>query len=125
MRLKRKGVKAVMRIFFRTLILSMVAASVWVPLASAHVVVTPKQAGIAEETIFSIGVPNEKDISMTELSLDIPDGVQQVSPTVQAGWTITTTKSSDGDNRVTRIIWQGGEIPAGQRGDFTFQPWRL
>jgi uncharacterized protein YcnI len=86
-------------------------------LASAHVIVTPGTAGIATQKIFSISVVNEEQVSVSSIKLAIPAGITAVSPTVAAGWTITTEKTG---NAVTSISWSGAEIPAGQRQDFTF-----
>lgn len=84
---------------------------------SAHVVVTPKEVGVAAFQTFTMSVPNEKDVPVTSLRLAMPDGIKEVAPTVKPGWDITTKKS--GDN-VTEIDWTGGTIPAGMRDDFTF-----
>jgi uncharacterized protein YcnI len=86
-------------------------------IASAHVVVTPAQVGIGEESLFSISVPNERTVDVTSVSLTIPSGVTDVTPTVVPGWAITTEKSGD---TVTAVTWKG-EIPAGQRIDLEFQ----
>lgn len=86
-------------------------------LASAHVVVTPSQAGIGQELTFSVSVPNERETAMTSLRLDIPAGITNVTPTTKDGWTITASGSSD---NVTAIDWTDGSIPVGQRQDFSF-----
>lgn len=85
-------------------------------IASAHVIVTPGQADVGQELVFSVSVPNERTTPVTSLKLAIPKGVDVVTPTVTPGWTITTTGS--GDN-ITAITWTG-QIPVGQREDFSF-----
>lgn len=84
--------------------------------ASAHVVVTPAQAGVAQEVVFNVSVPNERQSAVTNLKLLIPDGVSEVVPSVKSGWTITTSGKED----VSSITWSGGRIPVGQRDDFSF-----
>ncbi len=84
--------------------------------AFAHVVVTPNQAGVGEELVFSVSVPNEKEVAVTSVKLDVPKGVSAVTPIVIPGFTISTDGS--GDN-VTAITWTGS-IPVGQREDFSF-----
>jgi uncharacterized protein YcnI len=84
--------------------------------ASAHVIVTPGQVGVGEEPIFSISVPNERSSDVTSVRLAIPDGVQDVTPTVTPGWAITTEKKGD---TITSVTWTG-DIPAGQRIDLSF-----
>ena len=84
--------------------------------AWAHVVVTPKQVGVASWVTFNVSVPNEKDVPTTELKLQLPAGIGEVSPTVKPGWTITVEKS---DGHATAVVWKG-QLPAGFRDDFTF-----
>jgi len=86
--------------------------------ALAHVVVTPSQVGVAKELVFSVSVPNEKELAVTGLRLVVPKGVSDVSPTVKNGWTVDTKK--DTDQNVTEIDWTGGTIPAEERDDFSF-----
>ena len=89
--------------------------------ALAHVIVKPNEAGVASFQTFSVGVPSESDKSTTptvNVRVVLPDGLSEVTPTVKAGWTITTKKNSN--DEVTEITWSGGQIPSEQRDDFTF-----
>jgi uncharacterized protein YcnI len=88
-------------------------------IASAHVIVTPNQVGVAAEQTFSISVPSEENASTVSLRLAIPSGLTDVFPTVQAGWNTITKTASNGD--VTEIDWTGGSIPSQDRDDFTFR----
>jgi uncharacterized protein YcnI len=87
------------------------------PRALAHVVVTPASAGVASTQTFTVSVPNEKDTSVISLILDLPRGLQDVTPNAKPGWTIEVTKSGD---FATKITWIQGEIPIGQRDQFLF-----
>jgi uncharacterized protein YcnI len=90
-------------------------------IASAHVIVTPSQAGIGQELVFNISSPNEQQTAIASLKLDIPKGVTEVVPTEKDGWTITTTSTGTGDDaEISSITWSGGQIPVGQREDFGF-----
>ncbi|HSW96449.1 MAG TPA: YcnI family protein [Candidatus Saccharimonadales bacterium] len=90
--------------------------------AFAHVVVTPKQVGIAAWQEFSMSVPSEKDNPTIGIKLLIPNGLKNVSPNVKPGWTINEVKNGSGEGAmVTEIDWGGGSIPPGQRDDFLFQ----
>jgi len=84
--------------------------------AFAHVIVTPKQAGVGEELVFNVSVPNERNAPVSSVKLDIPKGVDDVTPTIIPGFTITTT---GGTGNVHSITW-AGSIPVGQREDFSF-----
>ncbi|HEX8182924.1 MAG TPA: DUF1775 domain-containing protein [Candidatus Saccharimonadales bacterium] len=101
------------RIFLSTATAGLLVALTLPSAVFAHIVVTPNEAVVGARTTFSMSVPNEKDVAVTELKLSIPDGIKEVQPTVHPGWTITTTEDA--------ITWSGGEIPAGQRDDFTFR----
>jgi len=84
--------------------------------AFAHVIVTPNQAGVGQELVFNVSVPNERSVPVSSVKLDIPSGVDEVTPTMVPGFTISTTGSTD---TVTSITWTGS-IPVGQREDFSF-----
>lgn len=99
--------------------------------ASAHAVVSPKQANVAQFTDFSLGVPSEKPVATTAVRLLIPDGLNFVTPYVKPGWKIAVktapasgnAAASDGDmqtTKITEIDWTGGTIPAGQKDAFMF-----
>lgn len=88
---------------------------------SAHVVVRPAEVVTAGFQTFTVGVPNEKAIPTTKLSLVIPDGLQHVSPTQKAGWKIAIEEEGENENTTVKsITWSGGEIADGFRDDFTF-----
>ena len=88
--------------------------------ASAHVVVTPGQANVASEQLFTISSPNEGTSALTAIRIEIPKGVTAIVPTTQPGWTAELTGGSDSTG-ATSITWRGGEIPVGQRLDFSFE----
>ena len=60
--------------------------------AFAHVVVSPDQVGIGEYQEFSISVPNEKEIPITEVKLIFPESFTSVTTNVKPGWTINVVK---------------------------------
>ena len=89
--------------------------------ASAHVVVKPAEVVTAGFQTFTIGVPNEKDISTTSVKLTIPAGLKYVQPTQKDGWQIDVEKDGTGEDATVRsITWSGNEVKAGFRDDFTF-----
>ncbi len=103
--------------FVAVLTLSLVSV---VP-AFAHVVVKPSQVLTGVFQTFTIGVPNEKEVPVTELKLIIPEGLNHVTPNVKDGWDITSVKTNEGeDAKVTEINWSGGKVPAGFRDEFLF-----
>jgi uncharacterized protein YcnI len=89
--------------------------------ASAHVTVKPSETLIGGFQTFTINVPNEKDTPTTSIKLVVPTGLQHVTPTQKAGWSIDTEKTGAGEQAVvTAITWSGGQIADGFRDDFTF-----
>jgi len=107
-----------MKKLITSLILAIATIVALPAVAWAHVVVTPDQAGVGAGTMFNVSVPNEKEVAVTSVKLDIPKGVQNVQPDALAGWNIATAQDKDGN--VTAITWTG-TIPAGQREDFAFK----
>lgn len=89
--------------------------------AFAHVVVKPATTGIGTYQIFTVSVPTEKTTPTVALRLEIPSGVEYVTPTVKSGWKITTKKEgTTTDAPVTEILWTDGTVPAGMRDEFSF-----
>jgi uncharacterized protein YcnI len=87
-------------------------------IAFAHVVVTPNHSSIGTRVLFNVSVPNEKQVPVTSIKLDIPSSLQDVQPDVIAGWDIAT--ATDSKNNVTSITWTGN-VPVGQRADLNFK----
>lgn len=102
--------------------------------ASAHVRLDPSTAVVGRQ-VYSLRVPNEKDISTTKVRLVVPDGVEITGVLPVAGWTHSEKKvpvtnqqqpaSDDADEeaateRISEITWQGGEVKAGEYMVFGF-----
>jgi hypothetical protein len=81
--------------------------------AFAHVTVKPTQTTPATYQVFSVAVPNEKNIPTIQVRLLIPENVESVTPNIKAGWVTKTVTTNDG--KVTEIIWSKGAIPEGFR----------
>lgn len=102
---------------FRILFLCIVMFFSISPLAFAHAVVTPSQAGVGEFVNFSLGVPSEKPMATTAVRLLMPQGLNEITPFVKPGWTVSVKKDADS---VTEIDWSGGNIPAEEKDQFLF-----
>ncbi len=90
-------------------------------LASAHVVVSPKEATTASRETFSVSVPNESSVPVIGVRVVIPEGLQSVRPFAKAGWTASVTKTGEGENsKVTEINWTGGEVSVDLKDEFQF-----
>lgn len=89
--------------------------------ASAHVVVKPGEVGVGAYTNFIVSVPTEEDVPTVQVRLVIPEGIKSVRPNVKPGWSIELKKVTNGDiERVSEVIWSGGNIPVDQRDEFVF-----
>ena len=89
--------------------------------ATAHVAVQPSEVGIGKTQVFGISIPTEKEVPTVGVRIVLPSGLQEVKPTVKAGWQIETKTTGEGDKKeVSEIIWTGGSIPAEQRDEFSF-----
>jgi uncharacterized protein YcnI len=90
-------------------------------IATAHVVVLPKEAPAESYQTFTVGVPVERDVATVGLRLVVPEGVVSVRPNIKPGWTITMKRLVKGEKEeVTEIMWTGGSIPTGLRDEFVF-----
>lgn len=88
---------------------------------SAHASVTQKQVGVGERINFTFSVPTEEEDPTIGVRLVLPDGLKSVMPIVKAGWNVQLKKEGEGDNeKITEIIWSGGQIPPEQRDEFMF-----
>lgn len=85
--------------------------------AFAHVVVKPAETTVGSFDTYTVSVPNEKEIAVTSVKLNIPKGLSYVTPTTKPEWSIDVEKDGDAAQSIT---WKDGTIPAGQRQDFTF-----
>jgi uncharacterized protein YcnI len=78
--------------------------------ASAHVTVTPDQSASAGgHGVLTFAFSHGCDGSPTNaLTIDIPDGVASVSPTIEPGWSIAVDRDTD-DGLVTSVTYTAQE----------------
>lgn len=60
--------------------------------AVAHVTVKPGETTPSTYQVFTVNVPNEKDIPTVSVRLVVPETITGVTPTTKAGWEIVTEK---------------------------------
>lgn len=102
----------------------------------AHVTVNPGEA-VVGRAVFSVRVPNEKDVATTTVRLVIPEGITVGSIAPVPGWTHSEKREegmaskpevevmTEGDShaeesggRITEITWTGGRIGVGEFLEF-------
>lgn len=93
--------------------------------ASAHVTVTPSTTVAGEYALLTFSVPHGCDGSATtKLAIDIPDGINVVTPTINQGWTVEKQTEpvkgqSEETDRVSRVIYTAKKpLPDGYRDAF-------
>lgn len=89
--------------------------------AFAHVTVKPGEVATATYQVFTVSVPNEKNIPTVAVKVEMPAAIASVTPTSKTGWKVTIERDGNDENAVvTAITWSGGEIAVGLRDEFTF-----
>jgi uncharacterized protein YcnI len=81
--------------------------------ALAHIEVSPGQVPAGATETFTIEVPTEKEIPTTEVRLELPDGFEATGAEAPSGW--------QGEVRGNALVWTGGEIPAAESEEFSFE----
>ena len=89
----------------RALLATAVAALVAAPAATAHVQVRPALAAPGDPVLFEVIVPNEKDASTVEVTLQVPKDVLPFSFEEPEGWTRKNKEGPDGS--LETITWKG------------------
>ena len=94
----------------KTLIVASAAALVTATAASAHVTLNPEKAPADSFTHFALRVPTEEDVPTVKVSVQLPEGLDEVSFQPKPGWKRTQS------GRV--VTWSGGEIGVGGFDEF-------
>lgn len=78
--------------------------------AAAHIQVRPAEAAPGDPVLWTVLVPNERDVATTKVELAIPKGVIPFSYEPLPGWTRTLTKNPN--QSVRSIVWSGNLKPS-------------
>ena len=84
--------------------------------ASAHVVVTPREAAAGAEQVYTMRVPTEGTVSTASIELEVPAGLQVMDVASGDGFTVNVRKEQD---RIVAITWTR-EIKPKEFALFTF-----
>lgn len=109
-----------MKIFWKTLFMTLIGLFLFGTLASAHVSVTPKTSTTGSWETYTVKVPVEKNTATTKFILKMPSGVEFMSYQPVSGWNLTTQKDENG--KVKSITFEAldkGILP-GQFQQFVF-----
>ena len=102
------------------LALAALSAAVWLggaaPPAAGHVLVVPAEGQAGGLQRYGIIVPGERSVPTTRVEVQFPEALRVSEVQALAGW--RTTSQKDRTGRVVGAIWEGGELPPGQFGEF-------
>jgi len=87
------------------------------PAAYGHAVVQPTASRPAEQQIYTLTVPNERDSDVVSVSLQVPPDVDSVLVEEKPGWDARLQREGD---RVAVVRWSGGRIAGDQYDTFRF-----
>lgn len=89
------------------------------PTASAHVTVQPREAPPSSSQVFSVRVPTEREEATVHVRVEFPEGLTVSRFEPVPGWARQVER--DAQQRITAVVWSGGQIGPGEFQDFRFQ----
>jgi uncharacterized protein YcnI len=98
-------------------ILVATACWIWVPAAHGHAVIQPTTSRPAEQQVYTLTVPNERDSEVVSVALQVPPDIDSLLVEDKPGWNARLQR--DGD-RITVVRWSGGRTTADQYDTFRF-----
>lgn len=114
----------------RTLLITILAALVAVPVAAAHVSLNPGEWEAGGFARFAIRVPSERDVPTTEITIRFPESVTSARFMPAPGWERTIEmeqldepiQQGDGEEpiteRIASVTWSGGTIASDEFMEF-------
>ncbi len=98
------------------------AALVSASVASAHAEVSPPTVLKGATQVFTLAVPTEKEnATTTKVELTPPDGFAIDEFVPSPGWKRSVEQAGSGEGAdITRVTWDGGEVPSGEAATFSF-----
>jgi uncharacterized protein YcnI len=87
------------------------------PAAHGHAVVQPTASRPAEQQVYTLTVPNERDTDVVSVSLQVPPDIDSVLVEEKPGWDVRLQREGD---RVAVVRWSGGRIAGDQYDAFRF-----
>lgn len=96
----------------------LMAMMLFAGVASAHVTVLPNETSQGKYEVFTVRVPNEKEIATVKVEVRFPAGVTVSRFEPMFGWKYDVTK--DGSGKITSVVWTatGDGLGATEFGDF-------
>jgi len=102
-----------------TTVAALAGVLVGVGVAQAHITVWPRESVVATNELYTVRVPNEKELPTVQVRLEFPPEVRVSRFVVAPGWQRQVEKDSSG--RISAVTWSGGQIAADEVGLFQLQ----
>lgn len=99
-------------------LVAVVATFARVPLASAHVSISPAVVAPNVYQAFTVDVPTEKTVPTITIRIEIPAGLRVARFQPKPGWTRTAEKDASG--LIVAVTWTGGSIAPDEYEQFVF-----
>jgi uncharacterized protein YcnI len=102
--------------------LTVAAAAALASQAFGHARIYPNTVAKGEGNAYTLVVPNEsEDSPITEVSIEVPEGVLLGGLITEGGWQHKTESSGEGhEATISKVTWSGGEAPVGEAAYFRF-----
>ena len=98
-------------------ILVATACWIWAPAAHGHAVIKPTASRPAEQQVYTLTVPSERDSDVVSVALQVPPEVDSLLVEDKPGWKAQLQR--DGD-RIAVVRWSGGRIEPDYYDTFRF-----
>src|SRR5688500_14634398 len=98
-------------------ILVATACWTWAPAAHGHAVIQPTASRPAEQQVYTLTVPSERDSDVVSVALQVPPDIDSVLVEDKPGWNAQLQR--DGD-RIAVVRWSGGRIEPDHYDTFRF-----
>jgi uncharacterized protein YcnI len=98
-------------------LLAIAACCAWTPTAFGHAVIQPTASRPAEQQVYTLTVPNERDSDVVSVALQVPSDIDSLLVEKKQGWRVALEREGD---RIGVVRWTGGRIEADQYDTFRF-----
>ena len=90
--------------------------------AGAHARIYPTTVAEGAGGAYTLVAPNESDkASITEVSLEVPEGVLVGGLITEGGWSFETESAGEGhEATISKVTWIGGKAPVGEAAYLRF-----
>jgi uncharacterized protein YcnI len=87
------------------------------PAAQGHAVIQPNASRPAEQQVYTLTIPSERDSDVVSVSLQVPDEIDSVLVEKKPGWRVALQREGD---RIAIVRWAGGRIAPDHYDAFRF-----